>query len=58
MITFGSATTLGTVTHAKSNEIELELKKPIPVWENNLRLVISRQVGGRWRLVGWGQIKI
>ncbi|BDC19198.1 translation initiation factor IF-2 subunit gamma [Acidianus sp. HS-5] len=58
MITVGSATTLGTVTHAKSNEIELELKRPIPVWENNLRLVISRQVGGRWRLVGWGQIKI
>jgi translation initiation factor 2 subunit 3 len=37
MITVGSATTLGTVTHAKSNEIELELKKPIPVWENSYK---------------------
>ncbi|EZQ03112.1 MULTISPECIES: translation initiation factor IF-2 subunit gamma [Acidianus] len=56
MITLGSSTTLGVVTSAKSDEIEVELRKPVAVWENKVRLVISRQIGGRWRLVGWGQV--
>ncbi|AWR97169.1 translation initiation factor IF-2 subunit gamma [Acidianus sulfidivorans JP7] len=58
MINIGSATVLGVVTSTKSDEIELELRKPVAVWQNNARLVISRQIGGRWRLVGWGQVKL
>lgn len=58
MLNIGSATVLGTVINTKSDEIELELKRPAAIWQNNVRVVISRQVGGRWRLVGWGQIKL
>ncbi|QKQ99806.1 translation initiation factor IF-2 subunit gamma [Metallosphaera tengchongensis] len=56
LITMGSATSLGVVTRAKSDEIEMELKRPLAIWDKKARLVISRQVGGRWRLVGWGQV--
>ncbi|BCS91927.1 Translation initiation factor 2 subunit gamma [Metallosphaera sp. J1] len=56
LITLGSATSLGVVTRAKSDEIEMELKRPLAVWDKKARLVISRQIGGRWRLVGWGQV--
>jgi translation initiation factor 2 subunit 3 len=58
MLTIGSSTTLGIVTSSKSDEIEVELKRPVAVWDNNVRLAISRQVGGRWRLVGWGQVQL
>jgi translation initiation factor 2 subunit 3 len=58
LITLGSATSLGVVTRAKSDEIEMELKRPLAVWDKKARLVISRQIGGRWRLVGWGQIDV
>ncbi|MCH1770500.1 MULTISPECIES: translation initiation factor IF-2 subunit gamma [Metallosphaera] len=56
LITLGSATSLGVVTRAKSDEIEMELKRPLAIWDKKARLVISRQIGGRWRLVGWGQV--
>ncbi len=58
MINVGSATTLGEVTSAKKDEIEIKLIRPVVVWENGIKAVISRQVAGRWRLVGWGEIKI
>ncbi|MEL9969408.1 MAG: translation initiation factor IF-2 subunit gamma [Metallosphaera sp.] len=56
LITLGSATSLGVVTRAKHDELEIELKRPLAIWDKKARLVISRQIGGRWRLVGWGQV--
>lgn len=56
MITVGSSTTLGVIKSIKANRIEVELKRPIVAWDKGLRAVISRQIGGRWRLVGWGLI--
>lgn len=58
MLTLGSATTLGVIKSIKGGEIEIDLKRPLVVWDKDLRLAISRQVGGRWRLVGWGIIKV
>ncbi|BAK54258.1 MULTISPECIES: translation initiation factor IF-2 subunit gamma [Sulfurisphaera] len=58
MLTLGSATTLGVAKNIKNDELEVELKRPLVVWDKDLRVVISRQVSGRWRLVGWGIIKI
>ena len=58
MLTVGSATTLGVIKSVKSNRIELELKRPVVVWNKGIRAVISRQIGGRWRLVGWGLINV
>lgn len=58
MITVGSATTLGEVITARKDNIEINLLRPVVVWENGIKVVISRQVGGRWRLVGWGEVKL
>lgn len=58
MLTLGSATTLGVVKSVKSNSLEIELKRPLVVWSKDLRIVISKQIGGRWRLVGWGVVAV
>ncbi|AAY80199.1 translation initiation factor IF-2 subunit gamma [Sulfolobus acidocaldarius] len=56
MISFGSATTIGVTKSVKGGRVEVELKRPIVLWDKNLRIVVSRQIGGRWRLIGWGII--
>lgn len=53
MINIGTARSIGEVTEMKKNKIELELKIPVCVEEGD-RMVISRQVAGRWRLIGYG----
>ncbi|ACP38441.1 protein synthesis factor GTP-binding [Sulfolobus islandicus M.14.25] len=58
MLSVGSSTTLGIVTSVKKDEIEVELRRPVAVWSNNIRTVISRQIAGRWRMIGWGLIEI
>ncbi len=56
MITAGSAVTLGIVTKLGKDVMEARLKRPVVVWEG-MRVALSRQIMGRWRLVGWGIIK-
>ncbi len=55
MITAGISRTVGTVTSATSKQLKMDLKLPICA-DNGERSAISRQVAGRWRLVGWGII--
>ncbi len=54
MITAGAAVTLGLVTSLKKDIMEVRLRRPVVVWKG-MRIAISRQVLGRWRLVGWGK---
>ncbi|MCE4617304.1 MAG: translation initiation factor IF-2 subunit gamma [Desulfurococcales archaeon] len=56
MLTVGTAITLGVTTRVKSDEFEITLRRPVVGWPG-ARVAISRQVHGRWRLVGWGVIK-
>ncbi len=56
MLTVGTAITLGIITRLGKDEIEVVLRRPVAVW-SNARIAISRQVMGRWRLVGWGVVK-
>jgi translation initiation factor 2 subunit 3 len=56
MINVGTARSVGTVIEAKKNRIQLKLKIPVCA-EKNDKIVISRQVAGRWRLVGYGIIQ-
>jgi translation initiation factor 2 subunit 3 len=56
MITYGTTRTIATVTSARERNIEVDLKIPICALENS-RIAISRQVSGRWRLIGWGEVK-
>jgi translation initiation factor 2 subunit 3 len=55
MINVSTARSIGTVCSIKKNRIELKLKIPICIEEKE-RIVISRQVSGRWRLIGYGTI--
>ncbi len=55
MITAGAAVTLGVVTKLGKEMVEVMLRRPIVVWDG-MRVALSRQVLGRWRLVGWGKV--
>lgn len=55
MLTVGTATTVGSVTSARSDECEVALKRPVcaPV---GAKIAINRRVGARWRLIGVGTL--
>jgi translation initiation factor 2 subunit 3 len=55
MINVGTARSVGTVVEMKKNRIQLKMKIPVCA-EKEDKIVISRQVAGRWRLVGYGVI--
>ncbi len=55
MITAGAAVTLALITKLGKDRMELTLRRPTVVWDG-MRVAISRQVLGRWRLVGWGKV--
>ncbi|MBI2545187.1 MAG: translation initiation factor IF-2 subunit gamma [Candidatus Aenigmarchaeota archaeon] len=56
LVNIGTSRSVGNVSLIKKNVIELKLKLPICISKND-RVVISRQVQGRWRLVGYGILK-
>ena len=56
MLSVGTAITLGIVTKATKDEVEVALKRPVVAW-NGSRTAISRRILGRWRLIGWGIVK-
>ena len=55
MLTVGTATTVGSVTSARSGECDVQLKRPVcaPVGS---KIAINRRVGARWRLIGVGTL--
>lgn len=56
MLNVGTATTVGLVLKSANNAVEAALKLPVAV-EAGDRIAISRRVGGRWRLIGYGILK-
>lgn len=56
MINIGTATTIGVVTSARDNEADVNLKLPVCA-DSGQRVALSRRVGARWRLIGYGIIK-
>ena len=56
MINIGTSTSVGVVTSARKNEVEVNLKLPVCA-EEGQRVALSRRVGARWRLIGYGIIK-
>ncbi len=52
MLNVGTSKTVGTVTKP-GDQIEIELKLPICA-ETGERAAISRRIGARWRLIGYG----
>jgi translation initiation factor 2 subunit 3 len=55
MLSVGTAVTVGVVINTKKDVVEVVLKRPVCVAVGS-RIAISRQVGGRWRLIGMGTL--
>ncbi|MEZ0345061.1 MAG: translation initiation factor IF-2 subunit gamma [Infirmifilum sp.] len=53
MINVGTMLSVGIVTSARRDEAHLRLKIPI-VADKGARVALSRQIAGRWRLIGYG----
>lgn len=56
MLNILTTTTVGIVTSARKDEAEVRLKLPV-VAEDGARVAISRRIGTRWRLIGYGIVK-
>ena len=56
MLNVNSAATVGIVKELGKNKVECTLKRPICA-EKGAKVTISRRVGQRWRLIGYGVIK-
>ena len=56
LINIGTSRSIGNVVSIKKGMIQLNLKIPVCANRND-RVVISRQIQNRWRLVGYGIIK-
>ena len=54
MLTVGTSRTVGVVYSVK-NKTDVDLKLP-GCADKGDRVAISRQINGRWRLIGWGEI--
>lgn len=56
MINVNSAATVGIVTELKKDLIYVKLRAPV-CCEKDDRITISRMIGQRWRLIGFGTIR-
>ncbi len=55
MLTVSIAKTVGRVTSARKNVCEIKLKLPVCTQKGD-RVSLSKQIQGRWHLIGWGKI--
>ena len=56
MVSVGTATTVGVVTSARERVADMSLKIPV-IAETGQRVAVSRRIGGKWRLIGYGVIR-
>jgi translation initiation factor 2 subunit 3 len=56
MLTFGTSNTIGMISNARDEEIEITLRYPVAVQEGE-RISIGRRISNRWRLIGYGSVK-
>lgn len=55
MLNVGISMTVGVVTSVKKDYFTIKLKRPVCP-EKGQRVAISRQIAGRWRLIGFGTV--
>jgi translation initiation factor 2 subunit 3 len=55
MLNVGTAVTIGLVTSVSGDVASLTLRAPVAAYPGS-RVAISRQIEGRWRLIGYGKI--
>jgi len=56
MLSTGTSRTVGVVTNAKKGIVDVKLKIPVCA-DKGSKIAISRNISGRWRLVGWGELQ-
>lgn len=56
LLNVNSAATMGVVTQLKKNAVNVKLKLPVCCTKED-RITISRMMGNRWRLIGYGTIE-
>jgi translation initiation factor 2 subunit 3 len=56
LLHLGAAITVGKVTGIGKDTATLQLTRPVCA-QQGARVAISRKIGGRWRLIGYGMIK-
>jgi translation initiation factor 2 subunit 3 len=56
LVNIGTARTMGTVTNMKKGVADMDLRIPVAAQKSE-RTSLSRRVGDRWRLIGWGLLK-
>ncbi|MHB8633373.1 MAG: translation initiation factor IF-2 subunit gamma [Thermoplasmatota archaeon] len=56
MLNAGTATTVGMVLKSANHVVEAALKLPVAAQKGD-RIAVSRRVGGRWRLIGYGVLQ-
>ncbi|MEM2137835.1 MAG: translation initiation factor IF-2 subunit gamma [Candidatus Anstonellaceae archaeon] len=56
VISSGTATSVGVIVKLKGNTVSLKLKRPICA-EKKSKMAITRRLGQRWRLSGFGILK-
>ncbi|MBI4439303.1 translation initiation factor IF-2 subunit gamma [Candidatus Woesearchaeota archaeon] len=56
MLNVNSAATVGMVSELQKNTVLCKLKLPVCA-DKNSRVTISRMIGSRWRLIGYGILK-
>jgi len=56
MLNVNAATTIGIVSQLKKNGVYAKLKIPVCCTKED-RITISRMIGNRWRLIGFGMIE-
>jgi translation initiation factor 2 subunit 3 len=56
MLNVGTAATIGIVTSARKDTADVNLKIPV-CGDSRQRVAVSRKIGGKWRLIGYGILK-
>jgi len=56
MLNVATATSVGTTRNAEKDRTDLELRLPICA-DKGQRIPLSRRIGSRWRLIGYGTIE-
>jgi translation initiation factor 2 subunit 3 len=56
MVNVATATSVGVTRNAEKTRTNLELRLPICV-DSGQRVSLSRRIGSRWRLIGYGIIQ-
>ena len=56
MVILGSASVMGVVRSLRGGAVTIDLRRGVCAQEGS-KLVVIKQVSGRWRIVGWGVLK-